>query len=101
MLIELEKRRCQDAYAKMPSGREIDFVARDQNGITTYIQVCSDLSLQEVRDREFGPLLELLTVKPKAHCVLLSGTTTDAAIAQKYAPADVTVRPAWEWILAR
>jgi uncharacterized protein len=101
VLIELERRRCQVTYAKLPSGKEIDFVARDQEGKTTYLQVCSDLSLQEVRDREFGSLQEMLALKPKAHCVLLCGTSTDAVMAQKDAPVGVTVRAAWEWLLAR
>jgi uncharacterized protein len=99
VLIELERRRCQIAYVKTPSGKEIDFVARSHDGKSTYIQVCADLSLQAVRDREIGPLQELLAVKPKANYLLLSSTTTDAELAQKHAPAGVTVRPAWEWLL--
>jgi predicted AAA+ superfamily ATPase len=99
VLIELERRRCQVAYVKTPNGKEVDFVARAQDGNAVYIQVCADLNTNEVCRREFEPFAELLAAKPKANCLLLTLTTTEVAIAQKIAPSGVTVKPAWEWLL--
>lgn len=99
VLIELERRRYQVTYGKTPTGKEVDFVARSQNGTPTYIQVCSDLTADEVREREVAPLQEILATKPEAQCLLLTSTSIDASIAQKDLPAGVSVRPAWEWLL--
>lgn len=99
VLIELERRRHQVAYGKTPNGKEVDFVARDQDGKTVYIQVCADLNTTEVCRREIEPLNEILATKPKANCLLLTLATTDVAIAQKVSPSGVTVIPAWEWLL--
>lgn len=99
VLVELERRRHQVAYVKTPNGQEVDFVARAHDGKTQYIQVCSDLTGDEVCKRELDPLKEMLATKAKADCLLLTLTTTDVAIAQKDAPAGVKVKPVWEWLL--
>jgi hypothetical protein len=99
VLIELERRRCHVAYGKTPEGKEVDFVARTKEGKTLYIQVCADLSTDEVRRREFEPLNEIIATKAKATCLLLAMTTTDVAMAQKDTPSGVTIKPAWEWLL--
>jgi hypothetical protein len=52
-----------------------------EGGNAAYIQVCADLSTDEVRKRQLRPLGELSAAKTKATCLLLSMTTTDAAIA--------------------
>ena len=101
VLIELERRRCKVTYARTQSGKEVDFVARAHNGTATYIQVCADLTAEEVREREFAPLREILASQPKAQCLLLTSTSTDASIAQKNLATGVIVRPAWEWLLER
>jgi len=44
--------------------KEIDFVA-EKEGKRVYLQVCYLLSTQEVRDREFGNLLEIKDNFPK------------------------------------
>ena len=80
-------------------GYEVDFLATDVAGTKTYIQVCADLSASETRQREFRPLAEILSTKVKANFLLLAQTTTDALVCQKEAPAGVTVKPAWEWML--
>lgn len=97
--IELERRRWPAAYVKTAQGKEVDFVARPQGEKAVYIQVCAELNAPEVCQREFDPLDEILRDQPKARCLLLTLTTTDAAIAQPHAPAGVAVKPAWEWLL--
>ena len=99
VLIELERRRCQVAYVKTPNGKEVDFVARRQDGKSLYVQVCADLNSNEVCRREIEPFNEILGDTPKANCLLLSLTTTDVAMAQKIAQNGITVKPAWEWLL--
>ncbi len=99
VLIELERRKCQVAYVKTPGGQEVDFVARSHDSQAMYIQVCADLTAEEVRHREFLALREVMAVHPKAACLLLTLTTTDVALAQQEAPVGVVVKPAWEWLL--
>lgn len=99
VLIELERRHYQVAYVKTPRGKEVDFAARTRDAQVVYIQVCADLNSDEVCQREIEPLNEMLAAKPGAKGWLLTLTTTDVAVAQKHAPAGVTVKPAWEWLL--
>ena len=99
VLIELERRHHQVAYGKTPSGKEVDFIARERDGQTVHIQVCAELNTPEIIRREIEPLDEILATKPNSNCLLLTLSTTDVAIAQQVAPAGVTVRPAWEWLL--
>ncbi len=101
VLIELERRSWQVAYVRTKTGCEVDFLATSVEGKKTYIQVCADLSTSEAREREFRTLTELLLFRNKAAFLLLTLTTADVSISQKEAPAGVTVRPAWEWLLER
>jgi predicted AAA+ superfamily ATPase len=100
VLIELERRRCEIAYVRTANGQEVDFAAKTRDHRTEYIQVCADLSSPEVRERELRPLQETLAKPSRTARLLLTLTTTDASIAIKEAPAGVTVKPAWEWLLS-
>jgi len=99
VLIELERRGCHVAYVKTPAGYEVDFRATAPDGKRTFIQVCSDTSTPESREREIRSLLELHSSRNKASLLLLTLTATDASVCQKDVPAGVSVRPAWEWML--
>jgi len=99
VMIELERRSCSVGYVRTPAGHEVDFLATDAGGKKTYVQVCSDLSRAEVRQRELRPLAEMRSSQSKAGFLLLTMATTDVSICQKEAPAGVTVKPAWEWFL--
>jgi predicted AAA+ superfamily ATPase len=79
----------------------VDFLATSPQGKKIYIQVCSDLSTDDVRKREFRPLTELLSLRSTAAFLLLTLMTADVPIGQKEAPPGVIVRPAWEWLLER
>jgi predicted AAA+ superfamily ATPase len=54
---ELRLRR-KEVYVGDINGKEVDFIVKDDGGIT-YIQVAETLSSQEVIDREFGSLLSV------------------------------------------
>ena len=99
VMIELERRSCSVGYVRTKAGHEVDFLATDPEGKKTYVQVCSDLSKAEVRQRELRPLAEMLSSQSKSKFLLVTMTTTDVSICQKEAPAGVTVKPAWEWFL--
>lgn len=99
VMVELERRSCRVAYGRTKAGHEVDFVATTREGKRTYIQVCSDLSTAEVRRRELRPFMELVSPRNKAEFLVLTLTTTDVSLCQKEAPASVTVKPAWEWLL--
>jgi predicted AAA+ superfamily ATPase len=101
VLIELERRSSKVAYVRTKTGGELDFLATSPEGKKSYIQVGSDLSASDVRQREFRPLAELLPPRHNAALLLLTLTSADVSLCQPEAPAGVTVRPAWEWLLER
>ncbi len=99
VMVELERRSCRAAYVKHKAGYEVDFLATDPEGKRTYIQVCSDVSRAETRQREIRALAETLSSRPQASHLLLTMTTTDVLICQKEVPAGIAVKTAWEWLL--
>jgi hypothetical protein len=99
VLIELERRSAEIGYVFTPGGFEVDFLATEPAGRQMLIQLAADLSDKATREREFRALADALPVYHLAQGLLLTLTTSDALSAQSEAPAGVTVRPAWEWIL--
>lgn len=78
---------------------EVDFLATEPAGRQMLIQVAADLSDKVMREREFRALADALPAYRRAQALLLTLTSSDALAAKSQAPAGVTVRPAWEWIL--
>jgi len=99
VLIELERRGCEVAYVLTPGGFEVDFLATQPGGGRGLIQVAADLSEKTARDREFRALTDALPALRRAQTLLLTLTGGDVLAAQADAPAGVTVRTAWEWML--
>lgn len=99
VLIELERRGCEVAYAITPGGFEVDFVARPPEGRTMLIQVAADLSERSTREREFRALADAMTAHRRSECSLLTLSSGDVHAARAEAPAGVTVQAAWEWLL--
>lgn len=99
VLVELERRRCERAYVRTKEGFEVDFLATPLTGRPTLIQVCADVSDAETRAREFRALSAAMTEHKKLPALLLTSSSTGLSHAQAEAPAGVTVRPAWEWML--
>jgi predicted AAA+ superfamily ATPase len=99
VLIELERRSAEIGYVFTPGGFEVDFLAMEPAGRQMLIQVAADLSDKATCEREFRALADALPVYRRGQALLLTLTTSDALAAKSEAPAGVTVRPAWEWIL--
>ncbi len=99
VLLELERRDCGASYVDTPGGFEVDFLSREPDGKRTLVQVSADLSDKSVRDREFRALADALPSHRGAKALLLTLTGTDVQLARADAPAGVTVRAAWEWML--
>jgi uncharacterized protein len=96
VLIELERRHCAVTYVRTPAGHEVDFLARGPAGDTELIQVCVDASDPETAGRELRALTAAGELYPEVTLRLLT-LTRDGAPAD--APPDVTVEPAYEWML--
>lgn len=96
VLVELERRRCQVSYVRTRQGYEVDFLARAPTGRATLIQVCADASDPTTAAREFRALDSAGVEFPQARRLLLV-LTRDGFPAE--APAEVAVRPAYEWML--
>ncbi|MEE9255397.1 MAG: ATP-binding protein [Pseudomonadales bacterium] len=96
VLIELERRRLAVTYVRTPGGYEVDFLARGANGESELIQVCADASDPSTADRELRALADAGGLHPHVRKTLLT-LTRDGAPGD--APADVTVQPAYEWML--
>ena len=96
VLIELERRRCDVTYIRLPSGHEVDFLARNPAGDVELIQVCADASDPTTAERELRALQEAGDQHPGALKRLLT-LTRDGCPAE--VPKDVLVQPAYEWVL--
>ena len=97
VLIELERRRCDVTYIRTPQGREVDFLARADDGVVELIQVCADASGDATAARELRALEEAGAAFPSATKRLL---TRDRLGLPARWPADVQAQPAYEWMLA-
>ena len=71
--LELERRGAEIAYVKTPSGYEVDFIARFHGGETFLIQVCADVSEEEVLLREVRALEDTKAKYPNARRLLIVG----------------------------
>ena len=100
VLVELERRRYERTYVRTASGAEVDFLATPLTGRPLLIQVCADLTDEATRLREFRALVEAMTEHPRAAAIILTATSTGLSHAQSDAPKGITIRPAWEWLLA-
>ena len=97
--IELERRGCELGYVLTRGGFEVDFLATAPDDVRLLIQVAADLSDKATRERAFRALTDALPSKRRAKALLLTLTGSDVLAAQVDAPAKVSVRAAWEWML--
>lgn len=96
VLIELERRRCDVTYVRTTDGFEVDFLARDPHGRVHLIQVCADASDPVTAERELRALRQAAQERGAASLWLLT-LARDGAPAN--VPDDVTVWPAYRWML--
>jgi hypothetical protein len=97
VLVELERQRCEVTYVRTADGHEVDFLAREPDGAMHLIQVCADASDPVTAEREVRALQGAPHGRRPVQKWLLT-LTRDGAPAE--VPDDVTVRPAYEWMLA-
>jgi len=100
VMIELERRRHTLAYVKTTEGYEVDFMASPLTGKPQLIQVCADISNPETLHREFRALEAAMKEQRGLKGCLLTLDSTGILQASAAAPRNVTVLPAWEWMLA-
>jgi hypothetical protein len=96
VLVELERRRWEVTYVRTVEGHEVDFLAREPGGGMHLIQVAADASDPATAARELRALAEAGRRFTRARRWLLT-LTRDAAPAE--IPDDVTVWPAYQWML--
>jgi predicted AAA+ superfamily ATPase len=99
VLLELQRRGCDAGYVFTPGGFEVDFLATDPEGRRTLVQVAADLSEPATREREFRAIKDALTAQVRTQALLLTLTGSDVHAAQTDAPAGVSVRTVWEWMM--
>jgi len=97
VMLELERRGAEVAYVRTASGFEVDFLACYAEGGRELIQVCADLDVPGVRERETRALLEAAREHPRASLHLIS-LEADAA---RSLPARVSAHAAAVWLLTR
>jgi predicted AAA+ superfamily ATPase len=93
--VELERRKKQATYVKTREGFEIDFLARSAGARPALIQVAAELDDVATLDREIRGLLAARGEHPKAtlHMVTLTPERAGGV------PPEITVHPAWRWLL--
>lgn len=94
--IELERRRAEVGYVKMPDGLEVDFLARHHVAGEELIQVCADLSQPQTLTRELRALDAAAEAHPHATRRLL-GLDRDGLTS--VSSPGVVVQPVAEWLL--
>jgi hypothetical protein len=95
VLLDLERRGAEISYVRSGGGFEVDFLARYPGGKEELIQVCADLDVPAVREREARALMEAAREHRRATLHIVS---LDPAIAPDI-PRDISLHPATAWLL--
>lgn len=96
VFLELERRGCETDYIRTRDGYEVDFIARNPEGNTTLIQVCTDVSDPVTYEREIRALLAAAAECPGAAALLL---TFDTLPPRSRLPKPLRWQPAIAWLL--
>lgn len=96
---ELLRREHNVFYFKTELGLEIDFISQDSDEQLHLIQVCSELSIENL-EREVKPFLEIRSDKrfKGAKYILVCGAKVDARL---NIPSFIKAIPAWEFLLEK
>ena len=97
VLIELLRRGAEVTYFRTPSGLEVDFIAQRPDGSVEAIQVSTDISHPQTREREERAVAELGELLPEAKFVLINLSEESES---KVGGTRLRVVPAWKWMLA-
>lgn len=95
VMLELERRGAEISYVRNETGSEVDFHVRYPNGKVELIQVCTDISLPNVREREIKGLLDAMHEHKgsSAHLILLEPEGIPSV------PDSIHLHIASEWLL--
>lgn len=96
VLNEIERRRKEVGYVKTAEGSEVDFLLRCPGAEAELIQVCADTTEAKTKIREINALEAASKLFPKAEKKILVATRRQAL---SFAPENITVLPAYEWML--
>jgi predicted AAA+ superfamily ATPase len=98
VFIEL-KRRGADIYFHKDK-KECDFIIRAKNNVATAIQVCTSLTSDDVKKREYAGLLEAMQAY-NLHEGLILTTNEEAKdeITLGHQKYKITILPTWKWLL--
>lgn len=94
--LHLRRQKADIAYVKTANGFEVDFLARYAEGGEVLIQVCLSLEDPHTLQREIRALTEASGEHPHASLLLI---TAYAASPDLDIPNNITVKPAWEWMM--
>ncbi len=96
VMLELERRGADVNYVRNRSGSEVDFLARYADGRRELIQVCADMDVPDVRDREVRGLCDGLAEH--------KGTTAHLVVLHPHMPKDLPSKIRWhaasDWLLS-
>ncbi len=101
VLGELERRKATIGYVKTQSGYEVDFHAQFADGREFLIQVCADISPEEVRERELRGLEEASREHRHATKLLLLLDHEQKLFIPENLGGNMSVKTVYEWILNR
>jgi uncharacterized protein len=96
VLLDLERRGCETDYVRTRDGYEVDFFARNPEGGTTLIQVCTDVGDPATWEREVRALSAASAEYPAALPLLL---TFDTLSPRSSLPKPLRWQPAIAWLL--
>ncbi len=91
---ELSRRGYEISYWHPYKGLEVDFIARDKEGIDTIIQVCVDLSQDETYKREIRAIEKAKVAIKTENCLIISYFEQDA-VTQAKCPYKIV--PFYSW----
>jgi len=96
VLVELDRLKAEVGYVKTVSGYDVDFHVRFPDGNEELIQVCTDISSLETRERELRALREASQEYPRARQRLL---LLDCEQALHTELSETSVQTVYEWLL--
>lgn len=83
-------------YFRNHQGKEVDFVVKEGNKVKQLIQVCYDLSDEEVLERELEGLAK---AADELKCKYLLIITSDKEAKKKIDGKEIRYIPLWKWLL--
>lgn len=96
VFIELLRQKYMLYYYKTKNGKEIDFAIREENKISTLIQVTAHLQSEELLARECDALWEALDELKLSHGLIL---TLDEDRKLEKGRKTILVKPVYQWLL--